>query len=587
MAFRDLQSFLTHLEANDMLRRVKVEVDPELEITEIVTRVMREKGPALLFERVKGSPFPLAINFFGSHKRIEMALGMHPEELGDKLTHLIEKINPPSLESLWSTRPYWPRLMATRPRRVGRAPCHEVVEEPDLDRLPILKCWPDDGGRFITFPLVLTRDPATRTSNLGIYRMHVYTKSQTGMHMQIQKGGGFHYYQAERRHEPLELACVLGADPALMLSGIFPLPEGLEEIVFSGILRGGRTRLTHAKTIDIDVPADAEFILEGHVPPGERRTEGPFGDHYGHYSAAAPFPVFSIKKVTRRRYPVYPAAVVGKPPQEDRYMGEASQLILMPFIKMMRPEVRDMWAYYEAGFHNLLVVSVEGRYTREPIKTALGLFGEGQLGLSKCVVLVDPYVNVRDIKDVLGAIRRQFDPHDDFQLISRAPLDTLDFTSYKMHLGSKMIIDATGRADAAAPVKPLEVDPRGFSSKIRRWRLFADTLLAVEVDGEGSDVIASLVAEPALGGVKMIAAVSPDVDIEDDVNLLWGIFTRFDPARDIHFTKTSMAGIKPVYGGVMGIDATFKHGYPAGLEMDKDVKERVDKRWDRYWSQTV
>jgi len=588
MPFRDLQSYLIHLEANRMLRRVKVEVDPELEITEIVTRVVQEEGPALLFERVKGSPFPLAINFLGSHKHIEMVLGMHPEAMGEKLAELIEMINPPTPQSLWNTRPFWSRLLATRPRTIGRAPCQEVVEAPNLDSLPIIKCWPGDGGRFVTFPLVLTCDPINQSSNLGIYRMHVYNSTQTGMHMQIQKGGGFHYHKAEKQNKPLELACVLGSDPALMLAGIFPLPEGLEEIVFSGLIRGKRTRMTRAKTLGLDVPADAEFVLEGTVAPNERRIEGPFGDHYGHYSEAAPFPVFQIKTMTRKRTPIYPAAVVGKPPQEDRYMGEAAGMILKPFIKMIRHEISDLWAYYETGFHNLLVVSVEGRYTSEPIKTALGLLGEGQLGLSKVVVVVDPDVNVRSFPEVLRAIQRNFDPQTDFLLISRAPFDTLDFTSFKMHLGSKMVLDATSSDDGKRPPQhPIKAEPRDIAPGVVRWRVLEDTLLAVQVEGDPAKALEALIGSEALSELGIIAAVSADVNLDDDVDLLWGIFTRFDPARDVRFATSTMHGIKPVYEGVMGIDATFKKGYPEALTMDEAIIERVDKRWNSYWSRTA
>jgi 4-hydroxy-3-polyprenylbenzoate decarboxylase len=585
MPFHDLQSYLRHLEREGMLRRVKVEVDPCLEITEIVTRVVRDEGPALLFERVKGSPFPLAINSLGSHQRIEMVLGMHPQELGEKLAALLEAIGPPSPRSLWGTRGFWPRLWATRPRRVRHAPAQDIVEEPALDRLPILTCWPEDGGPFITFPLVITKDPVDHTSNLGIYRMHVYDKTRTGMHMQIQKGGGFHYYQAEKTGRPLELACVLGADPALMLAGIFPLPEGLEEIVFSGILRGRRTRLTRAKTLAMDVPADAEIVLEGVVPPHEREMEGPFGDHYGHYSGAAKFPVFHVRTMTRKKNPIYPAAVVGKPPQEDRYMGEASQEILMPFIKMMRREIRDMWAYYEAGFHNLLVVAVESRYTKEPIKTALGLMGEGQLGLTKVIVLVEPTVDVKNFSQVLRAIQRNFVPQDDFVVISRAPLDTLDFTSFKMHLGSKMIIDATGKDAEPSGERTLSANPKEISPAVRRWRLLEDTMLIVQVEGEAVGALQALLQAEALSGIKIVAAVSSDVDLEDDVSLLWGIFTRFDPARDVSFTRSSIRGVMTGYEGVMGIDATFKKGYPQPLLMSEEIIERVDKRWDLYWSQ--
>ena len=583
MAFHDLQSYLQYLEKHNMLKRVSMEVDPEYEITEIVTRVVKEEGPAIIFDRVKGSKYPLAINFFGSHQLIEAALGMHPEELGEKLAKLIDIINPPSPSAIWKSRPYWSMMLASRPKSVGGAGCQQVVEEPDLDALPILKTWPGDGGRFVTFPLVMTREPTERTSNLGIYRMHVYSKNETGMHMQLGKGGGYHYHEAEKMNQPLELACVLGADPALMLTAIFPLPEGMEELAFSGVLRGERLKTTRAKTIDINVPANAEFILEGVVPPHERRREGPFGDHYGHYSEAADFPVFRINKVTRKKNPIFPAAVVGKPPQEDRYMGEASQMILKPFIKMIRPEVRDLWAFYEAGFHNLLVAAVETRHVREPIKTALGLLGEGQLSLSKCVVLVDPSVNVRSFPEVLGAIRRNYVAKEDFHLISRAALDTLDFTSFKMHLGSKMIIDATAGQAQPNPHRTFNVDPSDIAPGIRRWRILEDTLLAVEVEGNAPEILDRLVASPDLEGLSMVAAVSPDVDIEDNVSLMWGLFTRFDPARDIRFTNSALHGIKPIYEGLMGIDATWKTGYPEGLEMDERIIKRVDERWDRYW----
>jgi 4-hydroxy-3-polyprenylbenzoate decarboxylase len=582
--FQDFQSYLWYLESRGMLRRVKVEVDPELEVTEIATRVVREEGPALLFERVEGSFYRLAINFMGSPRHIEAILGMHPRELGEKIARVIETLNPPSLGSIWKTRSFWPRIWAARPQRVLRGLCHQVVEEPDLDRFPILKCWPRDGGRFLTFPLIITEDPETGVSNMGIYRMHMYGKDTTGMHMQIQKGVSFHYRAAEKKGEPLELACVLGADPALMLAASFPLPEGFEEIVFAGVLRGKPTRMVRAKTIDVDVPADAEIVLEGIVPPRERRMEGPFGDRFGHYSESSPFPVFQIRKITRRTDAIYPAAVVGKPPQEDRYMGEAAQEILMPFVRMMRPEMRDMWAYYQAGFHNLLVVAVESRYAREPVKTALGLFGEGQLGLCKCIVLVEPNVDVRSFTEVLRAIRRHFDPANDFILVSRAPLDTLDFTSFSMHQGSKLVIDATGHEDEPAPSKPIEVDPAVLGRGVKKWRLIEDTLLVLQVDGDATETIDRAVRSNWLGSVKIVAAVSPDVDITDETSLIWGIFTRFDPARDIRFTRTTVNGIAPSYEGIMGIDATWKKGYPEPLEMDPAVVQRVDKRWNQYWA---
>jgi 4-hydroxy-3-polyprenylbenzoate decarboxylase len=479
-----------------------------------------------------------------------------------------------------------------------------VRPDPDLGELPVIKCWPGDGGPFITFPLVLTQSPVSNKTNLGIYRMHVFDRNHTGMHWQIQKGGGFHYDEAEKLGKPLPLVTVLGADPALMLAGMFPLPEGMEEIAFAGILRGRRTRVARALGSDLVVPADAEIVLEGEVPPFERRWEGPFGDHFGHYSGAADFPVYRVSTITHRDDAVYPAAVVGKPPQEDRFMGDATQMVMGPLIRLIHPEITGLWAYYESGFHNLLVAAVSPRYSKEAIRSAMGLLGEGQLSLTKCLVLVDSGVDVKRFPDVLRAIRDNFNPRENFILVSKAPLDTLDFTSFEMHLGSRMILDATGsradysggttnlpRADdagsPAAGGAPVSADPAGLAPHVRRWRLWEDCLLAVQLDQvpveQARESLRKLVNAEALSGVKIIAAVSPDVDIDNDVELLWGTFTRFDPARDVQFSRVSMEGVVPVYEGVMGIDATWKPGYPEPLAMDDDVVKKVDKRWQEYW----
>ena len=581
----DLQTFLAHLERQGELRRVRVEVDPALEITEIVTRTVREEGPALLFERVRGSPYPLAINIFGSRRRIRMALGREPGAVGEELAGLAERLNPPTPRGLWSARGTLRRMLSMRTAGSRRALCQEVEEAPDLDALPALTCWPGDGGRFITFPLVLTEDPQTHRRNMGIYRMHVLARDRTGMHWQVQKGGGFHYYRAEQRGQPLEVAVVLGGDPALMLGAVLPLPEDLDEVAFSGFLRGQPTGMVPARSLSLRVPASAEFVLEGVVPPGERETEGPFGDHFGHYSGAAPFPVFHLRRVTRRRNPVYPAAVVGKPPQEDRYLGDAAQEMLSPLIKVLHPELRDLWAYYEAGFHNLLVASVEVRFTKEAMKTALGLLGQGQLALTKVVVLVGPDVNVRDFEAVLRAIQRHFNPGEDFALIPRAPLDSLDFTGVRMHYGSKMIIDATPKADQppAGQPAPMTVDPSAACRQVRSWRLLADTLLVIQVEGDGRTALQELLGLEGLGGVRMVAAVSPDVHLENNAELLWGIFTRFDPARDVLFQEVELRGAWPVYRGRLGIDSTFKEGYPEPLTMTEEIRRKVDQRWEEYW----
>jgi menaquinone biosynthesis decarboxylase len=587
LAYADLRSFLHALEKQKELKRITLEVDPELEITEIATRVVKEEGPALLFEKVKGSPYPLAINIFGSMRRIEIALGKTPQELGAELAKLVQATQPPSVKGLWSSRRTLWRMLSMRPKRVRRAKSQELVEEPNLAQWPVLKCWPGDAGRFITFPLVITQHPLTRARNVGLYRMQVHSFNSAGLHWQIQKGGGFHYVEAEKRNQTLPVAVAIGCDPYLLMAAIAPLPEGMDEVAFSGFLRGSATPMARAKSIPMDVPAFADFILEGDAAPQERAMEGPFGDHFGHYSHAASFPVFRVRKVTRRRDPIYLAAVVGKPPQEDRYLGDALQEILSPLIRMMRPEVQDLWAYYEAGFHNLLVVGVNQRYAKEGMKTALGLLGEGQLSLTKCLILVDPQVNVRDFHAVLHAIQQNFDPSEDFLMIPGVAQDTLDFTSYSMNLGSKMVIDATrkGRPTASRKMlssRGLKGDPKRKDSRIIGWHIWDDTLLAVQVIKDGRKVLEQLVRDPDLEGVKIIAMVSPDVDLDDRVSTLWGIFTRFDCARDVVFTETTLVGSVARPSGCLGIDATFKTGYPEPLEMPEDIREKVSARWSAY-----
>ena len=474
-----------------------------------------------------------------------------------------------------------------RTTRSWSAPPQEVVEEPDLHQLPILKCWPKDAGRFITFGLVITQHPLTKSRNVGLYRLQMMSPSSTGMHWQIQKGGGFHYAEAEKRGQTLPLAVILGADPYLLMAAIAPLPEGMDEVAFSGFLRGAPMALAKGRSIPMKVPAHAEFILEGEVPLHERAVEGPFGDHFGHYSHAAPFPVFHIRKVTRKAQPVYLAAVVGKPPQEDRYLGDAMQEVMGPLIRLIRPEVQEVWAYYEAGFHNLLVVSVNQRYGKEGMKSALGLLGEGQLSLTKCLIVVDSQVNVRDFHAVLQAIHQNFDPSEDFLLLPGTALDTLDFTSYTMNLGSKMLLDATRKPKTRQPRKLVltERDLHRLKEKDHRisgWRLWDEALLVVQVKSEGRKVLESLLHDSALEGVKIVAAVSQDVDLEDRESTLWGIFTRFDCARDVLFSGTHLVGSVVRYTGCLGIDATWKPGYPDALEMPEEIREKVNARWASY-----
>ena len=590
-AFRTIGDFALYLESVGELHRVHDEVDPYLEITEIARRAVRERRPALLFEQVKGSPYPVLVNAMASDLRCELALQKHPEQLGEELIAFLGDILPPRPASVLKHRKLARRFLSAPVTRVRTGLARQVVEQPDLDTLPILTCWPDDGGRFITLPQVITYDPLTHKRNMGMYRMHVFDAATTGMHWQIQKGGGFHHVQAEKLGQSLELAVAIGTDPALLMATIAALPENIDEAMFAGFLRGKRTEFTRGATISIDVPAHAEFVLEGVVRPGERRMEGPFGDHFGHYSHAAEYPVFHLTAITRKRNPLYPATVVGIPPMEDKFLGDATQLILGPLARLIHSEITSMWAYYEAGFHNLLVVAVDQRYGKEAMKTALGLMGMSQLALTKSLVLVSEGVNVRNFDEVMKEVRDHFDPHHDFVLIPKVPLDTLDFTSYTMNLGSKMILDATRkiRPDVVIDRRQQLPSPDALravketDSAIVDCRFVHETLLLVKVREGGRRIIETLVRHPALTGVTMIAAVSEDVDIQDRENYIWGVFTRFDCERDIAFTRQELIGISPVYSGVMGIDATWKTGYPKALTMTEDVRRKVDERWERMW----
>jgi len=598
---RTLGDFARHLESLGELHRVKIEVDPVLEVTEIAVRALLEGRPALLFENVKGAKFPLAINLLASERRIELALGRHPDQLGEELIHFVEAAMPPKPKLILEHWPMVKRFLAARPKRSRNALSQQIITKPNLSHLPIQKCWPEDGGRFITLGQVFTYDPRDGKRNVGIYRMQVYDQSSTGMHWQIQKGGGFHYYQAQKLNREFEIAVALGTDPALLLATIAALPEGIDEVMFAGFLRGAAVPMARGKSISISVPAQAEFILEGTVPLNETKLEGPFGDHFGHYSHAADFPVFHIKKITHRRGAIYPATVVGKPPMEDKFLGDATQQILGPLARLIHKEIKNVWAYYEAGFHNLLVVSVEQRYQKEAMKSALGLMGTDQLSLTKCIILVSEHVNVRDFDAVLHAIKMNFDPHYDFVMIPKVPLDTLDFTSFKMNLGSKMILDATvkggGREDESGGRGEWEMGRGGDREKVERViaqlpreypaiieaRVYQEALMAVKINGEGRKIVEELVHISELVDLKIIVAVSEDVDLQRQESYIWGIFTRFDCERDVIFTEQKLLGISPIYRGVMGIDATWKPGYPGPLVMSEEVREKVERRWEDYW----
>lgn len=580
--FPDLRSYIDYLERSGELVRVAAEVDATLEVSEITQRVVRRGGPALLFTRVRGADFPLVTNLFGSMRRIEIALGRHPRQIGEELLDLGERLNPPSLAALWSARGALFRARFARVSVRSRAPVQQVVEAPRLDRMPHLTAWPRDGGPFVTWGPTLTEDPATGRRNFGLYRLQVFGPAETGMHWQSMKGGRGHYFEAERRGIPLPAAVVLGGDPILMLSAIFPLPEGFDELAVAGFIRGAPTSMVRASSIGLLVPASAEFVLEGQVLPGERRMEGPFGDHFGHYSEAASFPVLHVKAVTRRRDAIYPGTVVGKPPQEDKFLGIAAGEIIGPLVRVLYPSVTDLYAHDAACFHNLLGVASRQRHPKEVVRTALGLLGTGQLSLTKVVIMVREQIDPRSFSALLSELWYRFEPGERMLLLPIAPLDTLDYTSYQMHVGSKVVFDATGEP-VTREAPPREIpDPTALDSRITAWRVLAGAFVVVAVSREPRAVLERLLRWEGLGPVRFVTAVSPDIDLADEENTIWGIFSRFDPARDMIFGEQKFVGARPVYGGRIGIDATWKEGYPLVLTMSDEVIRLVDRRWGEY-----
>jgi len=446
MAYSSLTEFIDLLEKRGELVRIKEEVDPVLEITALTDKVskMPGGGKALLFEKAKGSPYPLLINAFGSYKRMSLALGVEDmEEHARAIRDLMELKPPKGFVEKMKLLPKLADIAKFPPVEVSKGPCQEVVEkDPDLNTLPVLKCWPQDGGRFVTLPLVYTQDPETGGRNIGMYRLQIFDSKTTGMHWQVHHHGAAHHRAAEKMGKRLEVAVTLGGDPALTYSATAPLPDGVDELLFAGFLRGKPVEIVKCKTVDLWVNADADFVLEGYVEPGERRTEGPFGDHTGYYSLAEPYPVFHLTAITRRKNPVYPATIVGKPPMEDDYMGKATERLFLPILQKIVPEVMDMDLPFEGIFHNLAIISIKKQYPQHARKVMNALWGLGQMMLTKVLVIVDEDTNVHDYSQVLWRVGNCFDPKRDV-VIGEGPLDVLDHTSPQWAWGGKMGIDGT------------------------------------------------------------------------------------------------------------------------------------------------
>jgi len=582
---RDLGAFLRVLKDERELVEVACEVDPDLELSEVHRRVIAAGGPALLFRRVGGQDFPVVTNLFGTQKRIELAFGREPQRILSELARLPSELVPPTPGRLWKKRALISRLAKVGARERGSGSVCEVEESPRLTHLSATKSWARDGGRFFTLPLVATRHPETHVPNLGLYRVQVFDDATTGLHMQIGKGGGFHLAAAEARGEPLPVVIHLGGPPALILAAIAPLPENVPEGLVASLVLGKRVRLVRNPRSPLPLFADAEVALVGELRPRERRPEGPFGDHYGSYSEVHDYPVFRCQTVYRRRAPVIPATVVGKPRQEDFFLGDYLQELLAPLFPLAMPNVRALWSYGETGFHSLAAAVVHERYEREAMAAAFRILGEGQLSLTKFLLAVDRPLDLRDFRAVLTHVLERADFRTDLFLFSNLAMDSLDYAGPRINRGGKGVLLGLG--------EPIRALPREFTGAprppVRRVCVFSPGCLVLEGAPFGDGVAerrnaAALAADPAFADWPLLV-LSDDATraARSTINFLWTTFTRFDPGRDIHAKGIELDHSHPSFTPPILIDARGKPGYPEELFCDPDTARTVERRWCKYF----
>jgi len=604
--YNSLRDFLARLEGEGELIKIKEKVSPILEITEIIDRFCKSHngGKAILFENVDGSDpqlnnsgtgVPVLINAFGSKKRMAMALGVdNIEEIVRDIQELIE-LKPPQnliekikfLPRLFEISHYPPKLIS------GKAPCHEVVltdDEIDLFKFPILKCWPLDGGRFITLPAVFTKSLKSGKRNVGMYRMQVYDKKTTGMHWHIHKDGASHYDEYKKAGKKMELAVVIGTDPVVTYSATAPLPYGVDELLFAGMIRKKGIELVKCKTINMEVPATAEIVLEGYVEPDELKEEGPFGDHTGYYSLKGDYPVFHITAITHRKNPIYFTTIVGKPPMEDCYMGKATERIFLPMLKALNPEIVDIDLPWEGVFHNCVIVSMKKRYPMHARKLMTSLWGSGQMSFSKMLLTVDEAIDVHNYKEVVLNLLNNLDIERDIY-ISEGTLDVLDHSAPNYIYGSKVGIDATERIEGETQRQEARRKGQWSVNSEQLKEKIPDILdINIPLKDVKNRVIfisikkdkpyhARIVAEKlfkltnGVNSISIAVILDEDVNIKDISTVIWKLFNNVDPKRDFYFIN-----------GRLSIDATKKlkeeghpREWPPEIIMDEEIKKRIDK----------
>jgi UbiD family decarboxylase len=580
----NLRTFLDLLKREHQLVAIEVEVDPYLELAEVHRRVIAQEGPALLFKRVKGSKYPVVTNLFGAKNRIELAFGTKPEALVRRLVHVAESVLPLKAAELWKNRSLALELLKLGTKKTSRSPVTQVMDQPPrLKDLPVLTTWQEDGGPFLTLPLVYTENPKTGKHNLGIYRMQIFDENSAGLHWQIQKGGGFHYHEAEAMNQALPVTVFLGGPPALILGAIAPLPEDVPELVLASLVMDEKLKLAKNPLGPTRhrLAAEAEFALVGYAPPHERRPEGPFGDHYGYYSLQHEYPVFHCDAVFHRRDAIFPATVVGKPRQEDFFIGDYLQQLLSPLFPLVMPGVRDLWTYGETGFHSLGAAVVQERYAREALVSGFRILGEGQLSLTKFLLLTDTPQDLSNFPKLFEHMLARVNWKRDLFIFANVSMDTLDYTSGKVNEGSKAIMLGLGPAVRDLPRRFRGELPTGIS----RAEVFCGGCLVVagETFAENPEQAARIAREPAFADWPLIV-VHDDARVAlSSSDFLWATWTRFEPASDIYAAKTEVVRHHLSFTGPIVIDARTKPGFPAELEVRDDIAALVDRRWGEYF----
>jgi 4-hydroxy-3-polyprenylbenzoate decarboxylase len=597
-AYENLQDFIAELDRAGELLRVKAPVSPNLEITQIADVMSKSPGggKALLFENVEGSEFPVLINAYGSERRICMALGVDDlETLAARLRGFIEMEPPKSVRDGFRMLPLGLDVLKFFPRKVKTAPCQEVVhrgDDVDLSRLPILTCWPKDGGPFVTFPVVFTRSLATGRRNAGMYRLQVFDRRATGMHWHIHKDGSHYYGEYRKAGKRMPVAVAIGTDPAVTYAATAPLPRNADEMLLAGFIRRKPVPMTRCVTVDLEVPAEAEFVIEGYVDPGELRLEGPFGDHTGYYSLTDDYPVFHVTAVTHRRRPVYFTTIVGRPPMEDCYLARATERIFLPLLNAVLPEVRDYWLPWEGVFHNITVASIDKEYPGHARRVMSALWGQGQMSFCKSLVMVDASVDLKNHRGVLETILNEIDLDADL-FFSEGVLDVLDHSAPDPLFGSKLGIDATKRLLGERPrrergVAPLPSHAEAENAVREISGLFTachippldvrnrPLLINFEKDGAtpGKALAGGVLESDALHPFAIFVLCDGHIDLRNGPLVLWKMSNNVDPKRDV-----------TVRDGRIVIDATRKgpedghhRPWPEDIVMDPEIVERVERR---------